>query len=373
MAVMCASPTSSGAMAPNLVQDGDDVWLTWIEPVNKENEILALKCSKFDEGKWDEAHTIVLGSNFFANWADFPEMCIANDGTMFVTWLQKSGPGSYAYDVAVARSDDNGETWSLMGTLNDDRVLGEHGFVSLVPEGEHSIRAFWLDGRAMTGDGHSDEGGGDMQLRTTTVDSEVHPSELIDERACECCGTDAAIIDGRPVIVYRDRSNKEVRDISIAALKLPAKIIHADNWRIEGCPVNGPSIDAVGSTCVVAWYTGAEQSPGVFAAFLSEQINAPIQLSDGFRGRVDVVMLDEKTAVACWLEPDGETTTVVIATVHKNGSITDRRTIAEVASSRKSGFPRIAKIKNGLLVAWTDEDPHKGISTTVVSISELRD
>jgi len=367
---LCAPPTSQGAMAPNLVTNGDGAWLTWIEPVNKEKKILALKCSRFNDGEWGDVHTIVRGNNFFANWADFPEMGIARDGTLFVTWPQKSGPGSYAYDVAIARSDDTGNTWSMMGTLNDDRVLGEHGFVSLLPEGENAIRAFWLDGRGMTGDGHSGEGGGDMQLRTTTVDNEVHSSELLDDRACECCGTDAAIIDGKAVVAYRDRSAKEIRDISLAAVGFPAKNIHADNWSIEGCPVNGPSMDAMGSSCVVAWYTGAEKKSGVFAAFLSDQRVTPIRLSDGFRGRVDVVMLDEKTAVACWLEPKDQSTSVVIATVHKNGKVTNRQTIAEVASSRKSGFPRIAKVKEGLLIAWTDKDKHKGISTKVVPINQ---
>ena len=209
-----------------------------------------------------------------------------------------------------------------------------------------------------------------MQLRTTTVDNEVHSSELLDDRVCECCGTDAAIIDGKAVVAYRDRSANEIRDISLAAVGFPAKNIHADNWSIEGCPVNGPSMDAMGSSCVIAWYTGAEKKSGVFATFLSDRIDPPIQLSVGFKGRVDVVMIDENTAVACWLETKDDSTSVTIATVHKDGTVTDRRIIAMVASSRKSGFPRIAKVKEGLLIAWTDKDKHKGISTKVVPINQ---
>ena len=152
-------PTGIDAIAPNLVEADDSAWMTWIEPVNKEKNIIDLKCAKFEDGEWGDAKLVVQGNNFFANWADFPELGIAKDGTLFATWPQQSGPGVYAYDIAVARSDDAGDTWPLMGTLNDDRVLGEHGFVSLVPEGDDSVRAFWLDGRAMTGDGHSGEGG----------------------------------------------------------------------------------------------------------------------------------------------------------------------------------------------------------------------
>ncbi len=87
-----------------------------------------MKCAKFEDGVWGDANLVVQGNNFFANWADFPELGVAKDGSLFVTWPQQSGPGAYAYDIAVARSDDDGKTWSLMGVLNDDRVLGEHGF-----------------------------------------------------------------------------------------------------------------------------------------------------------------------------------------------------------------------------------------------------
>ena len=48
-----------------------------------------------------------------------------------------------------------------------------------------------------------------------------------------------------PVAVYRDRSPEEIRDISVVRLvdgvwTEPAPV-HADNWMIEGCPVNGPA------------------------------------------------------------------------------------------------------------------------------------
>jgi len=358
-------------MAPNLVSVGDGAWLTWIEPIDGDRKILRLQCSKYEDGQWGDKYTIIQGSNFFANWADFPEMCVAKDGALFVTWPQKTGPGTYAYDIAVARSDDAGVTWSMMGTLNDDRVLGEHGFVSMVPDGDDGVRAFWLDGRAMSGEGHSGEGGGDMQLRTTRIDDEVHTSTLIDDRACECCGTDAAIIGGIPVVVYRDRSENEVRDISIAALAGSPKNMYVDNWIIAGCPVNGPSIDAIGTSSVVAWYSAPENASIVHIAFRDGDVTGtPIQLSTSIMGRVDVVMIDEATAVACWLEPNDETAAVMLVTVHRDGTVTDRKQVASVSLSRNSGFPRIAKVGEGLLVVWTSIDRDKGLGSTIVPFAE---
>ena len=357
-------PTSSGAIAPNLVEHDGGAWMTWIEPVNDEKNIVALKCAKFD-GKWGNPRTIVQGNNFFANWADFPEMCIAKDGTMFVSWPQQSGPGTYAYDIAVARSDDAGETWSLMGTLNDDRVLGEHGFVSLVPEGEHGIRAFWLDGRAMTGEGHMGEGGGDMQLRTAIIDDAVQKSELLDPRVCECCGTDAAVVDGEAVVIYRDRSKDEIRDISMTALGRTPKNAFVDNWKIDGCPVNGPSLDVRDEVVVAAWYTAPENKPSVYVAFSDE----PIKISNSILGRVDVVLMDKDTATVCWIEPNGDTASVMLADVEVDGKVYNRRTVASVSPSRSSGFPRIAKVQGGILVAWTDLDRTQGINTRFYSVN----
>jgi hypothetical protein len=357
--LLSTSPTSANAIAPNLVETGGGAWMTWIEPVNEEKNITALKCAKFEDGAWGAANLIVQGNNFFANWADFPELGVAKDGTLFVTWPQQSGPGAYAYDIAVARSDDDGKTWSLMGVLNDDRVLGEHGFVSLAPEGENGVRAFWLDGRAMTGDGHMGEGGGDMQLRTAIINDEVQKSELLDDRVCECCGTDAVVAEGKAAVIYRDRSEDEMRDISVTALGRTPKNIFADNWKIEGCPVNGPSMDVEGDTFVAAWYTAPNDNPAVYVAF-SE---APIKISESILGRVDIVVTGKDKAAVVWLESDKEKATVMLATVNADGTIKNKIEVAEVSHSRSSGFPRIAKLEDGILVAWTDYNREKGIST----------
>ena len=357
--VLSSTPTGAAAIAPNLVESDCSVWMTWIEPLNKEKKIIALKCAKFEDGVWGDAHLVVQGNNFFANWADFPEMGVAKDGTLFVTWPQQSGPGTYAYDIALARSDDNGKSWFLMGTLNDDRVLGEHGFVSLVPEGESGVRAFWLDGRAMTGDGHMGEGGGDMQLRTTLIEDKVQKSELLDDRVCECCGTDAVVAEGEAVVIYRDRSDTEIRDISVTALGREPMNIFADQWKIEGCPVNGPSMDAQDDTFVAAWYTAAVKNAGVFVTFSEE----PIKISDSILGRVDVLVTGKDKAVVCWLEPNGDTASVMLANVHADGTIENKLVVAEVSPLRSSGFPSIAKVDGGILVAWTDLDREVGIST----------
>jgi len=88
------------------------------------------------------------------------------------------------------------------------------------------------------------------------------------------------------------------------------RAVHADNWEINGCPVNGPSVSADGRRVAVAWYTGAGDSPRVKAAFSTDAgatFGEPIQVDDGETlGRVDVLLLPDGSALVCWLSGNAE-------------------------------------------------------------------
>ena len=68
-------------------------------------------------------------------------------------------------------------------------------------------------------------------------------------------------------------------------------------------------------------------------------------------------------ATVCWLEPNGDTASVTLANVYKDGTIDNKQIVAEVSPLRSSGFPRVAKVDGGVLVAWTDLDRKLGISS----------
>ena len=127
--------------------------------------------------------------------------------------------------------------------------------------------------------------------------------------------------------------------------------------------MNGPSIDVLGSTIVTAWYTSPKNKSAVYVTFS----NNPIKISNSSMGRVDVVLIDKDIATVSWIEPNGETASIMLADVYRDGTVNNRRTVAEVSPSRSSGFPRLAKVQGGILVAWTDVDRDKGISTKFFS------
>ncbi|MFG0274898.1 MAG: hypothetical protein ACF8QF_07565 [Phycisphaerales bacterium] len=361
-------PAAPGSLAHRPVADGGGALLTWLEPAG-EDRAMALRLSRFDGEAWTEPVTVRTGDDFFANWADLPSAHRAPDGSLVVSWLQKSGPGTYAYDIMLARSADDGATWETLGAAHRDGTPTEHGFVSMLDD-PNGVRLVWLDGRNMAPgggghDAHAHGAGGDMTVRTNvlTADGFAAPSVMLDPRTCECCATDAALTSAGPVIVYRDRSETEVRDIAIVRLVdgqwTPPALVASDGWRIPACPVNGPAIDADGDDVVVAWFTGAGGGR-VQAAFSSDAgatFGAPIVIAEPrpgktLQGRVDVEFLRKDAAVVTFMGSSGS---IWFQHVAPSGRIGHGSNFATTEPIRASGFPKIVPLEGGrLLATWTE-------------------
>lgn len=381
-------PEASGAMAPNWAEDGESLLLSWIEPGSSGQ---TLRFARLDpSGRWGPAGTIVTGESFFVNWADFPSMAREREGALVAHWLDKSGAGSYAYDVQLARSTDGGGTWSRLGPAHDDGVRAEHGFVSLLP-GPEGVRAFWLDGRRMGEEsGEHGEGTrphGAMTLRTALLDAEGRPAsgEQLDERVCDCCQTSAAMTADGPVVVYRDRSDEEIRDVSIirragSGWTQPAPV-HRDGWEVPGCPVNGPAIASVGPGgrgLAVAWFTAEANRPRVQVAFSEDAgatFGAPVVVdATEPLGRVGVVLATGGEAIVSWLAgTDSEHAEIRLRRVSPDGRLGDPFTVASTARSRASGFPRLARLGSDLALAWTVTGEPSHIRAERIPVSVLSD
>ncbi len=353
-------PAAVGAFAANLATVGGRLAATWLEPAALASGAGGhrLRFAALGPEGWSEAISIAEGGDFFANWADFPELVEAGDGTLYAHWLAKTAAHTYAYSVFLARSIDRGRTWEAMGKLNSDDTPTEHGFVALVPEGK-GARAFWLDGREMLDDRP-------MALRSARVGEANRVEEIVDARVCECCGTDAAVTDEGPIVVYRDRSELEVRDVFavrslVSGWTEPAPV-HADEWRIEGCPVNGPAIDARGDEVAVAWFTASNGEPKVLVAFSDDSgasFQEPVVVDAAVEGslvlgRVDVVLEADGSARVSWVAQTGDHAEIRLQRVGAGGSSAPRRVVAQTSPARASGFPILEAVGDVLYLAWVE-------------------
>lgn len=354
-----ASTIFSQASTPNLaVAPGGAVYLTFTEQVDSTNH--ALRFATLDNGNWSEARDIVRGHPLFVNWADFPSLAVLENGDLAAHWLEREGKDTYAYGVRIARSTDLGATWETERTPHTDGLLAEHGFVSMWAAGGDGVGAVWLDGRKSA----MPDSAREMTLRTTVLGREgvTVPEVLLDSRICDCCQTSSVATRSGRVVVYRDRTEGEIRDIAIVreqgGVWSEPSIVHADNWHFEACPVNGPSVDARGDTVAVAWFTGAQDTARVRLAFSTDggqTFAAPVRIDEGDPlGRVSVVLDDEARPIVVWMERTSADTSAVRARrVAWDGRLSAPTTIATVAGSRRSGFPRMVRSGDQLVLAWT--------------------
>jgi hypothetical protein len=200
-----------------------------------------------------------------------------------------------------------------------------------------------------------------LRYAEITPDGRLENEVELDDRICDCCGTSAAKVGDETIVVYRDRSDEEVRDISYVRLRdgraTRPQSVSDDRWKIDGCPVQGPAIASDGERALVAWFTAAGDSPVVNAAFLNstgESFGRATRVDLGNTvGRVDAAMLDSDTAFVTWIE-GGEPARVVGRIVRPNGSVGPPIRIAETSGQRPSGFPRIAAQNKTVWIAWTD-------------------
>lgn len=356
------SPAKPHSAQPQLTVSDKGVILSWIERAGAE---ATLKFSERTATGWIAATTVASGRDWFVNWADVPSVARLDDGTLVAHWLQKSGPGTYAYDVRLSHSRDNGKTWSASFTPHHDGTKTEHGFATLFQMPGAGLSLVWLDGRNMTEGEHAGHGGS-MTLRfgafgkdwKQTADTEL------DARVCECCPTTAAITSDGPIVAYRDRSPEEIRDIYITRLEngkwSEPKAVHADGWRVPACPVNGPALSARGKQVAVAWFNAKDDQPKSFAALSSDagrSFGAPVRLDDqASLGRVDVEILPDGSAMAAYMEFADQRAQFRVRRVLPDGSKSAPITISGMTGNRSSGYPRMVLHGDELVFAWTEQD-----------------
>jgi len=376
--ISIASPAGRSTAQPQLTVSARGVLLSWIE---RTGDLASLKFSERKGDAWTPARTVASGRDWFVNWADVPSVIRLADGSLYGHWLQKSGPDTYAYDVRISRSMDDGQTWTPSVTPHNDGTKTEHGFASLFQMPGAGLGLIWLDGRAMKG-GHSEHGGGDMSVRGAIYDQKGKQisEAAVDLRVCECCPTTAAVTADGPIVAYRDRSPTEIRDIYVSRLvagKWTEGVpVHRDNWQIAACPVNGPALSANGKTVALAWFTAKGDQGHNYVAFSTDSGKAfgkPVQLDDASAlGRVDVALLDDGSAAATWIEFADGKSQFKMRRVRPSGERSPAITVSGLAAGRSSGYPRMARFGDELIFAWTESGTLSRVVTARVGLNTLQ-
>ena len=373
-------PAAAGSAQPQLSVSARGVVLSWVE---QSGESATLRFSERTTGGWSSARTVASGTDWFVNWADVPSVVRLGDGTLAAHWLQKSGPGTYAYDVRLSYSRDDGKKWAASLIPHTDGTKTEHGFASLFQMPGAGLGLVWLDGRAMKG-GHDvasadHGGGGDMSLRFASY---TRDWQRVGRGRPGSPGV-RVLPDGRRRDIRRAHRRlprsipAEVRDIFVTRLEkgkwTEPKAVATEGWTFPACPVNGPALSARGRNVAIAWFQAKDGNPKSLAAFSSDAgrtFGAPIRLNqDGTLGRVDIEWLADGGAAAGYIDLVGSRAEFRVRRITPAGTASAPVTIANLANNRSSGYPRMALNGDELVFAWIDRENGSTVRTAVARVS----
>ncbi len=335
-----------------------DVLLSWID---REETGGTLRVTRLEDHGWSQPTVVVTDPKMFVNWADFPSVTSLGSGHWIAHWLRYSADQVYSYDVVVAQSADSGASWSPPVSPHTDGTPTEHGFVSTWPT-QHGTGMVWLDGRKTGNEPAADPTGSGMTLRSAIIDrgGKIDGEQEIDALVCDCCQTDIAVSKRGPLVVYRDRTPGEIRDIWISrhvdGRWQPPEALSTDGWEIAGCPVNGPAIAAHGDLVAVAWFTAARNSPIVKARVSKnggKTFGDTIIVDTGRPlGHVDVTYIGDSSFAISWMKHGDGLHDILLRSLTSEGELSLYKTAGRTALSYN--VPQMVEHNGNLIMAWTD-------------------
>lgn len=346
------NPAAPGSLQPNwaLAADGSAL-LSWVEPAG--NGAYTLRYAVRHGAAWSEARTIAAGRKLWRHPAEMPELVSLSDGTLLAHWVEKGKESSDAEDIYVSSSKD-GLHWSEPAIAHHDHSPEQHGLASMVASGPREASIFWL--QALKGED------GPVSLMRTIVgaDGKEIREEDLDSDVCSCCPTAVAKTAKGLLVAYRDHTPQDIRDIAILRFEngkwLPSKILHADKWQINACPVNAAAVAARDNRVAVAWYTEADDNPRVqvmMSADSGAAFGNPTMVSTGKDavGYAAAALNPDGSATVSWLEEGEKSARLFVRVVSPAGAAGPVITVSEGARDNL-GYPKLLRTAAETWVAW---------------------
>jgi hypothetical protein len=250
--------------------------------------------------------------NILADGENRPQIAIARDGTVLVTWVQSLPQKLYAANVRFSHSTDGGHTFSKPVTLNDDERITSHSFGALAIDGDGKVAVAWLDGRdkeAAKEKGEDFSGVSAYTAQSSDNGGSFERNRRVHQHTCECCRVGLTWTKEGPVAFWRNIFGTNTRDFAIANLdETNIRRTTDDGWKVDACPHNGGAIaeDGRGQLHLV-WFTDGEARQGLFYKRIDgDWESRPMPIGDPSAQPNHVsVAAEGKTVLIAWREFDG--------------------------------------------------------------------
>src|SRR5215218_5100062 len=293
-----------------------------------------------------------------------PKLAYAPDGSLYALYaVAKVVPGRRfpMSSLRLAKSADDGQTWTSPVTIASDSAFGARNFHALHAGSDGALYVAWLEasqGKSKT-----------FLTRSTDAGTTWSTPALADTaQSCPCCRTAIATArDGTLYLAWRTVLPGNVRDVVVArstdhgaTWATPVRV-HEDNWVFDGCPHAGPSMQVDSSGMVhIAWWTGKQGAAGTWYARSTDKaasFEAPVALGVGefsAPAHVQLALGPDRTVVAVWDDGTVKTPKVVMRVSHDNGRSFSDPTLVS-SEGRAATFPVLALRDKDVTIAWSEQ------------------
>ena len=310
-----------------------------------------------------------------------PKISYGPDGTLYALYaVGKVVPGRRfpMSSLRLAKSSDDGATWTSPVTIASDSAFGTRNFHALHVGADSSLYVAWLEsqqGTSKTFLTRSTDGG-----TTWTTPALADPNQ-----SCPCCRTAIATAsDGTLYLAWRTVLPGNIRDVVVARSTdhgvtwAPPVRVHADNWVFDGCPHAGPSmqVDSAGTLHIV-WWTGKQGAAGTFYARSTDKaasFQQPVALGVGefsAPAHVQLAVGSNGKVVAVWDDGTVKLPKVVMRVSHDGGTSFSPATLVSKEGSAGT-FPVLALRDNDLTIAWSEQSQqeHQHVKETAPNMKD---
>ena len=359
------APTISAGLKGELV-------LSWLESSAPQ---MSLRYSVWQGRAWGPVQTVVQRANF-DTYAEAPSIVQPlPSGALLAIWAEKKKEadqhGNY---LLSAVSSDHGKSWSAPARIHTDASISEHSFSSVVAD-EHGATVVWLDARDYRAKKR-------YRLMSAVISStgKVSGETTIDSDVCTCCPTSLTSTSKGLLTVYRGHNADQIRD-TMAARKLgdswdnPSRV-HQEDWKINGCPVNGPTVNARNNEAAVVWFTAKNDKPQIENAFSSDSgqtfgdahlLDSP---KDGSRpvGHITAALLPDGKQLVVWIRQAGAGAQLVAQEISKDGETGELQVVAK-GTTRALGYPHLELSGVNAVLTWGGTAEQPNVHTAALAVS----
>ena len=290
-----------------------------------------------------------------------PRLTLLADASLLLTFTQRDS--HYTGRLFTARSVDGGRTFSAPQPMLSESGQ-RFGTPLLLPSGR--VVVAWLDMRnnkAAKARGQSYKDTGVAVAWSDDNGQSFQGKAILADYSCDCCRMAAAVgADGHAVFAWRQVFDGTTRDHATARFNDdgtlgPLQRISEDGWKIDACPMHGPSL-AIGPDGIwhATWFTGAAGKAGLYYARSSDQgatFSPPQALGNPANKptRPQVVAGSGANVWRAWKEFDGQITTVQVQHSGDAG-VTWSATAAMASTQGASDHPQLLAKGDGVYLSW---------------------